>query len=178
LLFETLRLCVRNFVNTDIDDLYEYLSDPYIYLYEPGEPIDREKAKLLVLERSSSDAFLAVENKKTGKMIGHLYFEQIKPNDLKTFELGYIFNKKYHNQAFGTEAVLGLFRNIYKSDFHRIIANCNPENIGSWKLLEKVGMRREAHYIKNYFFRYDENNDPIWFDSYQYAILKEEMKMK
>jgi [ribosomal protein S5]-alanine N-acetyltransferase len=176
--FETLRLNVRNFVKTDSDDLYEYLSDPYIYLYEPGEPIDKGKALLLASERSNSDVFLAVEDKSSGKMIGHLYFEQIKPHEMKTFELGYIFNKEYHNQGFGTEAVLGLFRNIYKSDFYRIIANCNPKNIGSWKLLENVGMRREAHFLKNHFFRYDENNVPIWFDSYQYAILKEEMNIE
>ena len=169
---------VRNFVKTDSDDLYEYLSDPHIYLYEPGEPIDKEKALSLAIERSSSDVFLAVEDKKNGKMIGHLFFEQIKPCEIKTFELGYIFNKDYHNQGFGTEAVLGLFRNIYKTDFHRIIANCNPKNIGSWKLLENVGMRREAHHIKNHFFRYDKNKNPIWFDSYQYAILKEEMKIE
>lgn len=57
---------------------------------------------------------------------------------------------------------------------HRILAMCNPLNTASWKLMERLNMRREAHHIKNNWFFKDENGSPIWQDTYKYAILKEE----
>ena len=51
---------------------------------------------------------------------------------------------------------------------------CNPENESSWKLMERVGMRREGHLKKNVFFFKDENGEPIWQDTYEYGLLREE----
>ncbi|RPI86386.1 MAG: N-acetyltransferase [Chloroflexi bacterium] len=58
----------------------------------------------------------------------------------------------------------------------RVIAHCNPENIVSWKVLEKIGMRREGHLRKNVFFHTAKDGSPIWLDTYEYAILKEDLK--
>ena len=51
---------------------------------------------------------------------------------------------------------------------------CNPENTPSWRLMERLGMRREGHLRKNIWFFRDENGRPIWQDTYEYAILREE----
>jgi len=56
---------------------------------------------------------------------------------------------------------------------HRIYAECDPRNTGSWKLLEKVGMKREAYFHQNIYFHKDKNGNPIWKDTYVYAILNE-----
>ena len=56
----------------------------------------------------------------------------------------------------------------------RIIAQCDPKNIPSWKLLERVGMRREGALLQNIYFFIDENGDPIWKDTYEYGLLKSE----
>lgn len=58
----------------------------------------------------------------------------------------------------------------------RIIAKCDPKNHNSWKLLERVGMRREGTLLQNVYFFTDENNNPIWKDTYEYAVLKDEYK--
>lgn len=58
---------------------------------------------------------------------------------------------------------------------HRVIALCNPENESSWKLLERISMRREGIFRKEVFFKTTINGQPIWQDTYQYAILKEEL---
>lgn len=55
----------------------------------------------------------------------------------------------------------------------RIYAECDPRNTGSWKLLEKAGMKQEAFFHKNIYFHKDENGNPIWKDTYVYAILGE-----
>ena len=62
----------------------------------------------------------------------------------------------------------------HRSAVHRIYAECDPENTRSWKLLEKAGMRREAHLIKNVYFHTDDNGLPKWKDTYIYALLKSE----
>ncbi|MFW6287605.1 MAG: GNAT family N-acetyltransferase, partial [bacterium] len=57
---------------------------------------------------------------------------------------------------------------------HRIMAKCNTENISSWKLLERLSMRREGHFKKPVYFKKTGEGNPIWHDDYQYAILEEE----
>jgi RimJ/RimL family protein N-acetyltransferase len=56
----------------------------------------------------------------------------------------------------------------------RIVAMCNPENTSSWKLLERLNMRREGHLRKNIYFKHDDLGNPIWNDTYEYALLKDE----
>ncbi|MEG1255083.1 GNAT family protein [Clostridium sp.] len=51
---------------------------------------------------------------------------------------------------------------------------CSAENEESWKVLERLKMRREGHLFKNIYFKVDENNKPIWLDTYEYAILASE----
>ena len=52
---------------------------------------------------------------------------------------------------------------------HRIIATCQPENVASWRVMEKLGMLRDAHFRK--VFPVDE---ATWLDEYLYAILEED----
>ena len=56
--------------------------------------------------------------------------------------------------------------NAFGKGFHRVYAECDPRNERSWKLLEKAGMRREAHFRQNIYFRRDANGDPVWKDTY------------
>jgi len=51
---------------------------------------------------------------------------------------------------------------------------CNPLNEPSWRLLERLGMRREGHLIKNIYFKKDECGNPIWADTLEYAVLASE----
>lgn len=59
---------------------------------------------------------------------------------------------------------------------HRVIAMCNPENRASFRLLERLGMRREGILQKNIWFVKDTDGVPVWQDTYEYAVLKEEWK--
>ncbi len=61
---------------------------------------------------------------------------------------------------------------------HRVVAKCNALNYRSYKLMERLGMRREAELKKNVYFKRDSSGNPIWQDTLQYAILLEEWKQK
>jgi ribosomal-protein-alanine N-acetyltransferase len=174
-MISTNRLVLRPFKASDANDLYEYLSDPIVYRYEPGEPISPDRSTKLVQERAATPDFWAVELKDSGKMIGHLYFKQIEPIELRTWELGYIVNPAYQGKGYATEAATALLRNAFKEKkAHRVFAHCNPENIASWKALEKVGFRREGLLRKNIFFRRGPHDEELWTDTYEYAILEGE----
>jgi [ribosomal protein S5]-alanine N-acetyltransferase len=176
-MIETKRLIVRPFSPEDAMDLYEYLSEPVIYTFEPGKPVSIEEAESMARKRSEGNDFLAVELKDKKKMIGHLYFKPAEPLRLLTWELGYIFNPKFQRSGFGSEAAAALTASGFeKFNIHRIMARCNPQNTASWKLLERVGFKREGSFRKFGFVHTDENGAPIWTDAYEYSLLREDMK--
>jgi ribosomal-protein-alanine N-acetyltransferase len=174
-LLTTERLVIRPFRESDYRDLYEYLSLPETYLYEPGEPITLEQAEQLALERAKGTNFWAVILKETGKMIGHISFFQEEPRHFLTWEIGFIFNPAYQNKGYATEASRAVIKYAFKElGAHRIVGNCDRKNTASWRVLEKCGMKREGARRKNAYFHLDENWKPRWVDSYMYAILAED----
>ena len=87
-------------------------------------------------------------------------------------EVGYIVNKRFRGQGYAREALSAVIESAFQEGVHRVFAECDPRNIASWRLLEAVGMRREAHFRQNIFFHKDEDGAPIWKDTYVYAVLK------
>lgn len=169
---ETERLIIRPFTSADADDLYAYLSREEVVRYEPYPPFSREQAAEEAARRAADANFKAVVLKETGHVIGNLYFA---PGDFDTWELGYVFNDAYWGRGYAVEACRALLAQAFASgQVCRVIAMCNPENAASWRLLERLGMRREGHLHKNIWFFKDENGQPIWQDTYEYAILREE----
>jgi ribosomal-protein-alanine N-acetyltransferase len=177
-MLKTSRLVVRPFKVEDAEDLFAMLSNKDVYHFEPGSPITREQADQIALECSQDPAFWAVVLQSEHKMVGRLYFNQTEPKHLLTWELGYIFNPSYHNQGYASESALALIQyGFAHKDLHRVVAYCNPTNIPSWKVMEKVGMRREGYLRQNIYFKQDENGNPAWQDSYAYGMLKEDLEL-
>jgi len=168
----TERLIIRSFTKNDWKDLYEYLSDESVVRFEPYEVFTEEQCKHEAIQRSRNEAFFAVCMKETNKVIGNLYFEE---KGFGSWELGYVFNASYQGKGYATESALGLLKEGFENlGIRRVVANCDPKNTASWRLLERLGMRREGHRIKNVFFHRDDARNPIWKDTYEYAILAEE----
>lgn len=173
----TPRLLIRPFMEEDAEQLHEYLCNPAIYRYEPGEPVSLEQARAIARERSQGRDFWAVGLVSTHCLAGHLYFKQIEPLELLTWELGYIFNPAYQRQGYATESAAALVHYGFEHwGMHRVVAHCNPDNIASWRVLEKIGMTREGHLRQNIFFRRDANDSPLWTDSFEYGLLHEDLK--
>ena len=174
----TSRLTIRRFRPADADDLYDYLSDPQIYRFEPGEPLDREQASRRAADMAASPDFWAVELRSMGKVIGQLYLKLIEPTEHLTCELGYILSPAYQRQGYGSEAAAALVRQALTTcGMHRVVACCNPENTASWKLLEKIGFRREGLLRQNIFFWRSAAGEPLWIDTYVYARLASEVDL-
>lgn len=172
-MLETQRLLVRRFAAADDKDLYEYLSVPSTYVFEPGRPVSPAEATELAHQRAAGSDFLAVVLKSMGKMIGHLYLKQVEPPQRLTWELGYIFNPRYHGMGYASEAAAAATEYVFRQHgAHRIMARCNPDNTASWRLLERIGYVREGHFREYGFVHRDGNGDPIWTDAYEYSRVR------
>lgn len=140
--------------------------------YEPYGVFTEDASKQEAIDRSGNDDFWAVCLKDTHKLIGNVYFAK---QDFDTWELGYVFNSRYQWKGYATEASRALVDDAFPNkNAHCVIAICNFLNTASWQLLERLGLRREGHLLQNVWFKKDGHGQPVWADSFEYAILKAE----
>lgn len=87
-------------------------------------------------------------------------------------ELGWVLDPAYTGQGYATEAIRELLRYCFADlGIRRVVANCFTDNAASWRLMERVGMRREAHHRRDSLHRSGE-----WLDGYTYALLADEWR--
>ena len=166
------RLILRQFKESDYDDLFEYLEQLRDDEFEGYPGITYENGRKHMAYRLGSEEFYAIELKSSHKVIGNIYCGS-RAYDAK--EIGYIINKNYQRKGYAGEALLAVIQDAFQKGTHRVYAECDPRNTASWQLLESVGMRREAHLKENIYFHKDENGNPIWKDTYVYAMIKGEI---
>ena len=168
----TKRLLLRPFRESDYDDLFEFLSQLVDDEFEGYPGIIYENGQEHLKYRLRSEEFYAIELTESRKVIGNIYCGN---SDFATKEVGYIVNKCYLKKGYATEALSAVIAQVLREGAHRVFAECDPRNVPSWKLLEKVGLRREAHFRQNIWFRRNENGVPVWKDTLIYAILENDM---
>jgi RimJ/RimL family protein N-acetyltransferase len=177
--FETERLIIRPFELTDAEVFSTYRSDPSVARYQGWEaPYPLEKAIEFIQqiqqwkpEMLGEWLQLAMVRKDTGEMIGDCAFYILK--DGKQAEIGMTLAKDAQGFGYGREATIQLL--VYLFDelgMRRVRANCDPRNLPSWRILERVGMRREAHMLRSTWIKGE------WTDDYWYAMLAEEWQEK
>ena len=87
-------------------------------------------------------------------------------------EIGYVLDPAYAGQGYATEAVREELRICFEDlGVRRVIAQCFADNVPSWRLMERVGMRREQHTKKDSLHRNGE-----WLDGMMYALLADEWR--
>jgi len=175
---ETPRLILRPFNEADLEAFSAYRSDPEVARYQSWEaPFTLEQAAAFIREMQSIRPGtpgewyqLAIERKTTPGLIGDCAFH-ILAHDPRQAEIGFSLARAFHGQGYATEAVRCLLDYLFgELDLHRVTAICDAENHASAQLLERVGMRREGHFIENVWFK------GAWGSEYAYAILQKEWK--
>lgn len=167
------RLYLREMVISDWVDVHKYASQDIVCRYQPWGPNTEEESKEFVdqvVEDSTKEPrtrfVFAILYKE--KLIGAGEFN-IRDFTNKAGEIGYILHPDYWRKGIATEVASLLidfgFRELC---LHRIFATCDPRNIGSSKVLEKVGMTREGR------IRDDLLLQNGWRDSLLYSVLEHE----
>lgn len=166
---ETQRLVICPFQPEDWQAVYEYMSDRAVTAYLPeGQFTEAQTREFLAKNSSDQAEALAVTRKGEQTLIGHMIFHPWYAPQI--YEIGWVFNRRYHGQGCATEAAYALLAYSFETlQIHRVIATCQRENVPSYRVMEKLGMQREAHFRK--CIKQGENQ---WGDEYLYAILEEE----
>src|SRR4051794_18083848 len=85
-------------------------------------------------------------------------------------ELGWCLDPAYGGRGYATEAVAAAIRICFDDlGLRRVVANCFADNVASWQLMERLGMRREVHAVRESLHRSGE-----WLDGFGYALLAAE----
>jgi RimJ/RimL family protein N-acetyltransferase len=89
-------------------------------------------------------------------------------------ELGWVLDPAYGGRGYATEAVDGLLGICFDDlGLRRVTAGCFADNVASWRLMERLGMRREIHTLRDSLHRSGE-----WLDGMGYALLAEEWRQE
>jgi len=177
---ETERLRLRPFNRGDADAVFAYRKreDVARYLfdgpmtYETATEVVRLRAGQSTLASEGDKIFLAVELREPHVMIGEVSLIWRDAAN-RQGEIGYIFNPAHHGNGYATEAARALLELGFEGlGLHRIHARCAAANTASWRVMERLGMRREAHFREHIFVK------GAWDEELIYAILEHEWRAR
>ena len=173
---ETERLTLRPFVEDDFEAMHAMRSSPEVarYLYQgptsPEETRDRLTRMIANSEWVNEDDWFsaAAVERATGITVGDLAFHWVSERD-KTAEIGFVFDPRHQGKGFATEASRALLDWAFGSaGMHRVIGQLDARNAASARVLEKLGMRLEAHLVENEWVKGE------WQSGLVYALLDRE----
>ena len=167
------RLLLRPFVDADLDAFHAMFGRAEVvrYLYwdprtldESREMLERVKA-MTSFEGESPGIRLAAVLPESGTVVGDVSLRRLSEVH-RQGEVGYVIHPDHQGRGYATEATAALvdvgFRDI---GLHRIRASADARNAASIKVMEHLGMRREALFVESEFVKGE------WTDEVVYAIL-------
>ena len=172
----TERLCLRPYVVDDLDALLGMFGRPDVCRYLDWEPMDGAAARTLLerrvgqtrIERDGEGIALAIADPASNAMIGEVVLRLTSAPD-RQGEVGWSLHPDAQGHGFATEAAREMLRLGFDvMGLHRIVAECDPRNEASIRVMERLGMRREAHMLDTRFIKGE------WVGSMIYAMLESE----
>lgn len=177
----TERLTLRPATAADLDATWAFRRLPEVWEWVTTATSDREVYAERFTNPDRLAATLVVE--LDGRVIGDLMlalqdaWAQHEVRDrahLVQAELGWTLDPARQGHGYATEAVAGMVRTCFEElGLRRVVASCFADNEPSWRLMERLGMRREAHTVRESLHR-----SGAWLDGYGYALLAEEWRAR
>lgn len=174
---QTERLILRDFVEEDWQLVHDYGADAEVVRYMPFGPNTEQETRSFIStvlesqkEKPRISYNFALISRQDNKLIGNCRIK-VTSAEYKEGEIGYILNRNYWNRGYVTEAA----RRVVSFGFeelglHRIYATCDPENTGSYWVMEKIGMQREGYLREYKLFK------GVWRNFLLYSILEKEWR--
>lgn len=175
---ETERLNLRSFECSDFEALGAYHTLPGVQRYlvrrtrDAGD-VSRALATMrnhVSLQRPGDTLTLAMERKGDATLLGHVSLHWSDATAGQA-EITFVINPAYSGNGYCSEALEAVFELAFDHfRIHRIFARCDGRNHHSVKLLQKLGMRLEAHYREHALFQGE------WDEELHFAILNREWR--
>ena len=175
---ETERLLLRAFEDRDVDAVFDLRSRPEVALYTYWEPQTEVQAREALEKRIGFRALrdegdvlaLASEMKTTGEVVGDVVIQWVS-REHALGEIGFIVHPDHQGHGYATEMTRPLLCIAFEDvGLHRVIGRAEARNTASARVMEKLGMRREAHLVEN------ERVKGEWQSGLVYAILDREWR--
>jgi RimJ/RimL family protein N-acetyltransferase len=175
---ETVRLLLRPFVAEDFDFVFDIQSRPEVARYLYWEARTEAEVRASMEKKIASSAihtegdplFLAVELKATNQLVADVVLQWVS-EEHRLGEIGFIVHPDHQGQGYATESSQVLLEHAFEDlALHRVVGRVEPRNVASARVLEKLGMRREAHLVENEFVKGE------WQSELIYAILDREWR--
>lgn len=174
----TERLILRPFTADDFEAVYELQSSPDITRYLTYGVRDETEVREVLAKKQEQTVFhedkgalsIAIELPERSRLIGEVMLFACSAEH-RLAELGYVFHPDFGGKGYATEAAAEVLRLAFEEfGRHRVIGRLDVRNAPSARVLERLGMRREAHFVQNEFFKGE------WTDEVVYAILDHEWR--
>nr|WP_315029308.1 GNAT family protein [uncultured Chryseobacterium sp.] len=170
----TERLFLRDITIDDKQAIFDYRSDAEANKFQSWIPETLEDVEGFIqrnnkeFNQPESWYQVLITHKETKDVIGDIGIHFFGDENLQV-ELGITLDKSFQGRGYASEALKAvidlLFNEFHK---HRITASIDPDNADSDKLMKRIGLRKEGHFVKSLFWK---NN---WVDDVIYAVLREE----
>lgn len=168
------RLVLRRLHDGDAAAFAAYRSDPEVARFQSWEapyPVDQARALIAGMRDvalAEPGAWLQVGIEAAGRLVGDVAVH-VDGDDPRQARLGFTLAPDAQGHGYASEAVRAVIHLLVTEHaIHRVSADCDARNARSWALLERVGMRREAHLLQSAWWKGE------WTDEYVYAVLAEE----
>jgi RimJ/RimL family protein N-acetyltransferase len=176
----TERLRLNGLTAGDAPAMFEYRSDSQVCEYQSFAPRSLTDVEAFI-GRSHPQVFahagtwfqFAVRLRESGRMIGDVGIHFLADDTHDQVEIGFTIAPEFQGRGYGAEAVSrALDFLLVECHKHRVFASVDPRNETSVRLLERVGMRQEAHFRKSLWFKGE------WVDDVVFAVLRSEWRSK
>jgi RimJ/RimL family protein N-acetyltransferase len=177
---ETDRLLLRPFTPDDFEALFAMQSNPEVTRWLPWGPRDRSEVRTALEKKLQASALreegdgvsFAVVLKSSGEVIGDGSLWLVS-TEHRLAEVGYLFHPDHYGRGYATETTRVLLELAFDEfRVHRVVGRLEPRNVGSARVLEKAGMRLEAHFVENELIKGE------WQSELVYAMLEREWRAR
>ncbi len=176
----TERLLLRPFEEGDLQALYTMQSDEEVvrYLYHDVRSLDEVRISLgrkmhsVAIQGEGDGVTAAVILGDTGELVADMSLWLVSEGH-EQGELGFVVHPAHQRKGYATEASRRMLEFAFTTmRLHRVIGRLEARNVASARVMEKLGMRREAHFIENEWVKGE------WQSEFVYALLAEEWKTR
>ena len=171
----TARLRLRRFRDADLPTFLAYRNDPEVARYQDWESTSEEEGRAFLVGQQEAQPGVpgqwfqfAIERKATATVIGDCGLK-VRGDDARQAEIGFTLARTSQGQGYASEAVAAVLAYAFEVlKLHRVVAVTDCANTAAVALLERLGLRREGHFLQNIWFK------GRWGDEYLYALLRDE----